>query len=94
MSKKIIRSQPVVFDPIPYTAEENESRYNKDYGFNKRVSVRSPVSPWEDKYIREGSSGASPKEVKLVKGATWKGPHRRMGNSYGNRSTTRKIGKK
>lgn len=94
MPKKKAKEVPsMIVSPPPYTAEENESRYNKDYGFNKPVSVRSPAMPWEDKYIRNGQSGAPPKEVSMVKGTPYSRKGVRLGNSYGNRPATRKVGK-
>lgn len=91
MPKKIKYITPTIISPVPYTAEEQESRFNKEYGFNKSVSVRSPVSGWEDKYIREGDSSAPPKEVTLVKGIPYKNKHRRDGNIYSSRPTRRSV---
>lgn len=90
MGKKIKYITPTVCCITPYTAEEQESRFNKEYGFNKAVSARSPVGGWEDKYIREGDgSGSPPKEVSLVKGTPHGFRHRRTGNSYSNRPARR-----
>ena len=92
--KKIKYIDCAPMSSAPYTAEENESRFNKDYGFNKPVSVRSPLrSGWEDKYIREDSSYAPPKEVVLVKGTPYKNKHRRDGNIYSSRPTRRSKSK-
>lgn len=84
MSKrKIIRTSPVVYDPPAFTAEENESRFKRDYEFNKRAPQRSPVQGWEYKYMNEGTNNYTPpRELALVKGT----PHRfkavRTANSY------------
>lgn len=93
MSKKKLKEvAPYVVREQPYTAEEQESRYNKNYGFNKQLSARSPVTGWEDKYIKEGvDTSTPPKEISLVKGT----PHRfggvRSGNSYGKRQAMKRI---
>lgn len=83
---------PSVTNVVEFTAEENESHYKRDYEFNKGVSKRSPVSGWEDKYIREGNySGTPPKEVALVKGQPHKFKHVRTGNIYNSRSAMKRI---
>lgn len=91
MAKKYRVVKPTVVACEPYTAEQQESRYNKEYGFNKPVSARSPTSGWEDKYIREGGSMAPPREVAMVKATPAQFKHRRDGNSYGNRPTRRTV---
>lgn len=84
---------PKCFEPTPYTAEQNESMFQRDYGFNKPVPARSPVDGYSYNYIRSEGSMAPPKERKLVVGTPWKSSHRRMSNSYGSRPATRHVGK-
>lgn len=92
MAKKYKVVRPTIIACEPYTAEEQETRFKKDYEFNQGVSKRSPVTGWEDKYIREGNSSAPPKEVAMVKGTPAQFKHRRDGNIYGSRPTRRKVG--
>ena len=91
MAKKYIVKQPRIIACEPYTAEEQETRFKKEYEFNKPVSARSPTSGWEDKYIRKGESMAPPKEVAMVKATPAQFKHRRDGNSYGSRPTRRNL---
>lgn len=90
MAKKYRVEKPAIACET-YTAEEQKSRYKKNYEFNKPVSARSPVGGWENKYIREGDSMAPPKEIALVKGTPAQFKHRRDKNSYGSRPTRRNI---
>lgn len=92
-SKKYRVVKPTVIACEPYTAEEQETRFKKQYEFNKPLAARSPVTGWEDKYIREGTSMASPKEVALVKGTAAQFRGRRDKNSYGSRPTRRTVGR-
>lgn len=83
MAKKINRSTPVVYDPPGFTAEENESRYKRDYEFNKAAPLRSPVKGWEYKYMTEGTNNYTPpKEVALIKGTPHRFKNVRTANSY------------
>lgn len=91
MGKKIKYIAPTVICPEPYTAEQQESRYKKDYEFNKPVSARSPVGGWENKYITEGNSSAPPKEISLVKGTPHKFRDVRTGNIYSSRKAVKRV---
>ena len=88
--KKIITTEPCIYSPPPYTAEQQETDFKRDYEFNKSKSVRSPASPWEDKYIRQGDARAPKKEVSLVKGTPSSFRGIRTGNSYGKRQAVRR----
>lgn len=90
MAKNYMYLKPKVIACEPYTAEEQETRYKKDYEFNKPVPVRSPAFGWEDKYIRQGDSSAPPKEVSMVKGTPHKFKGVRSGSVYSNRPTRRR----
>jgi len=92
--KKYIEVNPTIVTCHEYTAEEHEQHYKRDYEFNKPVSARSPVRGWEDKYIRKGEATTNPKEVALVRGTPYSRKGVRLGNSYGNRPATRKVGKR
>jgi len=89
--KKLHEAPPTIVVCEPYTAEEQETRFKKDYEFNKGVPKRSPVSGWEDKYITKGQSNASPREISLVKGTAHRFGGVRSGNSYGKRPAMRRI---
>ena len=92
MAKKKLREvSPNIIVCEPYTAEEQETRFKKDYEFNQPRSVRSPVSGWEDKYIRQGQSNSPSKEVSMVKGTAHRFGGVRSGNSYGKRPAMRRI---
>lgn len=91
MAKKYKIVRPTIYACEPYTAEQQEARFKKEYEFNKGVPKRSPVSGWEDKYIREGTSDAPPKEISMVKGTPAQFRGRRDKNSYGSRPTRRKV---
>lgn len=90
--KKLREIAPSIVCIQPFTAEENETRFKKDYEFNKAAPVRSPVrSGWEYKYINENQSNSPPKEVSLVRGTAHRFGGVRSGNSYGKRSAMRRI---
>ena len=80
--RKLIRTNPVVYDPPGFTAEENETRYKKDYEFNKRAPLRSPIEGWSYKYTIENNSMAPPKEIALAKGTPHKFKGVRTANPY------------
>lgn len=83
---KIVTTEPCVYSPPPYTAEEQETDYKRSYEFNKPVPARSPVSGWEDKYIREGER-VPRKERALVNGNSHAFKGMRTRNGYGSRPT-------
>ena len=92
---KIVRTQPSVYDPPPYTAEEQETDYKRGYEFNKPVPGRSPVDGWSYKYINEGQADHTPKkEVSLVKGQPHSFKAMRLGNRYSSRPAGHRIGKR
>ena len=91
---KIITTEPCVYSPPPYTAEQQESDFKRGYEFNKPVPVRSPVGGWEYKYMNDGDSysRAPKKEVALVQGNSHAFKGMRTRNSYGSRPGGHKIG--
>lgn len=91
MAKRYRVVKPTVIACEPYTAEEQETRFRKDYEFNKPLSARSPVDGWTNKYIKEGNSSAPPKEVAMVNATPAQHKHRRDQNSYGKRPTRRNL---
>ncbi len=84
---KIITTEPSVYSPPPYTAEQQESDFKRGYEFNKPVPARSPVGGWEYKYMNEKDqySRIPKKETALVKGASHAFQGVRTSNSYGSR---------
>ena len=89
---KIVKSKPVVYDPPPYTAKQQESDFKKSYEFQQAAPVRSPVKGWEYNYIRTPSeySQVPAQETRIVKGTPHAFKGVREGNSYGKRSAMRR----
>lgn len=89
---KIITTEPSVYSPPPYTAEQQESDYKRGYEFNKPVPARAPVDGWSYKYITDGDkyTQTPKKEAALVKGASHAFKGVRTSNSYGSRPATKK----
>lgn len=93
-SPKIVKIAQCMPTSSPgFTAEEHESRYKRDYEFNKSAPVRSPVQGWEYKHINEGDmyNHTPPKEVALVKGTPHKFKGVRTNNIYSKRQVIKKI---
>lgn len=70
--------------PPEMSPEESKRRFQEDYGFNKRPSVRSPLSGWEQKYFDRGDRYMTPKKaVAMIEGSPHRFKHRRSGSVYG-----------
>lgn len=87
---KVKRITPVSFVATPFTAEQQETMFKRDYEFNKPVPVRSPVSGW----LWKNPEGLGSKESSLIKGLPHSFKGIRTGNSYGKRLAVKRIGKK
>lgn len=90
MAKKFRMTNPIISIQTPYTAEQQETIFKKEYEFNKGVPSRSSVTGWENKYITEGNSSAPPKEIALIKGSPHKFKHVRTGNIYSARKAIKR----
>jgi hypothetical protein len=91
---KIITSEPCVYSPPPYTAEQQESDFKRGYEFNKPVPARSPVGGWEYKYMNDKDpfTRTPAKEKALVKGNSHSFKSVRTANSYGSRPAVKSGG--